>query len=381
MAQAYNSNPFFGVYNPAPTSGSSNVPAAPTTQQLNAAPGSFTGTSGGAPSGNFQTSVDASSIAPQGYVQASGPGGYYWSYNPTAYQSMAATGNLTGSAQYNGQAHTPSGNGGGGGTSPGPGTAPSGSLPPGAINPFGTGAGGPGGGQQVGGQAGGGYPTGGYAAPTGAQAAIGSNPWSLAANSSAATAGQAAGAQAGANFGQAGNMRAGANTLQTGAGQVLNTAFDPQNALYNRTAQQLQDQVRVGEAARGITMSPYGAGVEGKAMSDFNIDWQNAQLGRQTAGLGAAGTATNSAGTANTTGANIGQQGVQQTAAVGGMPYDSYNTDTQNNIQNWIAYMNQANAATSGAMQNYPNQLAQQSMTNAGGVPFIPQNNSTFNFG
>ena len=32
-------------------------------------------------------------------------------------------------------------------------------------------------------------------------------------------------------------------------------------------------------------MSPYGAGLEGQALGNFNIDWQNQQLGRQTQGL------------------------------------------------------------------------------------------------
>ena len=38
---------------------------------------------------------------------------------------------------------------------------------------------------------------------------------------------------------------------------------------------------RMTRTARGLGMSPYGAGVENKALSDFNIDWQNQQLQRQ----------------------------------------------------------------------------------------------------
>jgi hypothetical protein len=67
------------------------------------------------------------------------------------------------------------------------------------------------------------------------------------------------------------------------ARQVVNTGFDPQQALYDRTQQQVMDQVQAANAAAGIGSSPYGAGVAGKTLSDFNIDWQNAQLGRQTA--------------------------------------------------------------------------------------------------
>jgi hypothetical protein len=81
------------------------------------------------------------------------------------------------------------------------------------------------------------------------------------------------------------------------AGQgVLNTAMDPQNALYQRTAQQVQDQTRAAESARGIAMTPYGAGLESQAMSDFNINWQNAQLARQLQGMQAASQGYGAAG-------------------------------------------------------------------------------------
>jgi hypothetical protein len=72
-------------------------------------------------------------------------------------------------------------------------------------------------------------------------------------------------------------------------GQIANTAFDPQSALYNRTVQQLQDQTRAGESARGIANTPYGAGLENQALGNFNIDWQNQQLQRQIQGGQAAG--------------------------------------------------------------------------------------------
>ncbi len=79
------------------------------------------------------------------------------------------------------------------------------------------------------------------------------------------------------------------NNLYGGSNMLMNTAFDPQQALYNRTQQQVQDQTRTGLEARGIDMTPYGAGVEGNVMSNFNIDWQNQQLMRMLQGLGGAG--------------------------------------------------------------------------------------------
>lgn len=106
------------------------------------------------------------------------------------------------------------------------------------------------------------------------------------------------GAQGAANMGGAAAMNqfgTGANVAGAGlnllpyASPIMNTAFDPQNALYARTAQQVQDQSRAGQAARGVATTPYGAGLENQAMSNFNIDWQNQQLGRQAMGAGAAG--------------------------------------------------------------------------------------------
>lgn len=73
--------------------------------------------------------------------------------------------------------------------------------------------------------------------------------------------------------------------------QVWQTAQDPRNELYARTLQQTQDASRAATSARGIGMSPVAAGIENDATRNFNIDWQNAQLGRQVAGAGALGNA------------------------------------------------------------------------------------------
>ena len=79
-------------------------------------------------------------------------------------------------------------------------------------------------------------------------------------------------------------------------GQIWNTAMDPQSALYARTLQQVQDQSRAGQAARGVAMTPYGAGLEDQNLRNFNIDWQNQQLNRQIQGGAATGQAFGQAG-------------------------------------------------------------------------------------
>ncbi len=203
-----------------------------------------------------------------------------------------------------------------------------------------------------------------------------SNPWSLAAQQSAQQAGQAAGGQATANFGQADNLRNAANVGYAGASQVMNTAFDPQNALYNRTLQQVQDQQRVGQSARGITSSPYGAGLENQALSNFNIDWQNNQLGRQVQGLQGYATGLGAGREAATGAGNLGQMGVGQTQAVGQTPWDTTNQQQQQDLQNWIAYENQRLAGIGAQQVNYPLQNEAQSYRNFGSVPYISGGNN-----
>lgn len=72
-------------------------------------------------------------------------------------------------------------------------------------------------------------------------------------------------------------------------GQIANTAFDPQQALYARTLGQVTDQARANASAAGLGTTPVGLGATDWATNNFNIDWQNQQLQRQIAGGQAAG--------------------------------------------------------------------------------------------
>lgn len=66
--------------------------------------------------------------------------------------------------------------------------------------------------------------------------------------------------------------------------QIQNAAFDPQQALYQRTQQQLQDQTNVNLANSGVASTPYGQSVLGNTLGNFNIDWQNNLLNREIQG-------------------------------------------------------------------------------------------------
>jgi len=97
---------------------------------------------------------------------------------------------------------------------------------------------------------------------------------------------------------------AGIAPLQQAAGQVLNTAFDPRQAIYNQLLNQTQQESAVSNAQSGV-YGPYAAGVSNDATRNLNLDWQNQQLTRQTQGLGAASGAYGQAGALGSEAAGI----------------------------------------------------------------------------
>jgi hypothetical protein len=107
------------------------------------------------------------------------------------------------------------------------------------------------------------------------------------------------------------------------AQQLLQTGFDPQQALYDRTQQQVQDQLRAQNASSGLSSSPYGAGVVDQGLSNFNIDWQNQQLQRQATAAQGYGALSNAIGQ-DYTGANALQtQAIGNLQNAGGIPFST----------------------------------------------------------
>jgi hypothetical protein len=141
----------------------------------------------------------------------------------------------------------------------------------------------------------------------------------------------------------------------SGAGNaVLNTAFDPQGALYNRTLQRLNDQVNVGLEGRGLNTSGAGQGIANDALSNFNIDWQNNQLQRQATGIGAGNSAF---GGANALGM-AGGQGIAQGAA---LPYQTQMGALGDQTRLGTAGYN-LGLTGAGAAQNAQNQVVMQGL-------------------
>lgn len=150
--------------------------------------------------------------------------------------------------------------------------------------------------------------------------------------------------------------------------QALQTGFDPQNDLYGRTAQRLQEQVRAGQTARGVEMTPYGAALENQAMSDFNMDWADRALGRQQQGANTAATLYGQGGQLTSAGTQM-QQNVPswQMQMLQGLQGAGSNTYAfpQQEMDNYLRYMQMGMGGDQNAMGRYSNELKAYEMQQA----------------
>lgn len=135
------------------------------------------------------------------------------------------------------------------------------------------------------------------------------------------------------------------------ANQIMQEGFDPQNAVYNRAATNVQNQARAGQAARGVQISPYGAALEGENMGNFNLDWENNRLGRMGQAANTATQLWTGGGQAVQGGAQIPQNiatyaGMLQQLGMGAYAPQMWGA------QNYAGLFGQGTAAQQGAYQN-----------------------------
>lgn len=150
---------------------------------------------------------------------------------------------------------------------------------------------------------------------------------------------------AGAALTSLGNFDLNAQQQLYGAGQqVFNLGLDPQNALYDRTKQQVTDQSAATNSMYGLGSSAAGAGVQNQALSNFNIDWENNQLSRALQGLQGFTGAASTAGQYGQAGATALTQAPQYTLMGGAVPYNTAQTiaATPGNLANtYGSFLNQ----------------------------------------
>ena len=181
-----------------------------------------------------------------------------------------------------------------------------------------------------------------------------------------------------ANVANANNLVAMMNPRIT---QTMNQGFDPQKKLFNQLFNQQQQQNLASQAAAGTANTPYGAGLTQQGNQNFDIAWQNAQLARQ--GQAAqnaqalanipstdyanaqalAGLPTAAAGIGNqlfSTGGNLAATG-GNLASIGanlGMGAGNFlNSLNQQQLQDYLAYVNQSQSQGSNLMNNIINSL------------------------
>jgi hypothetical protein len=113
------------------------------------------------------------------------------------------------------------------------------------------------------------------------------------ANQTGAAGMMSGGAQTGAALGQLPNVQA-----------LMSMGFDPQNALYAQQQNQNQQQNAAILGQSGVAGTPYGAGVQQQANTNFNLGWENQQLQRASTAAQGAGSLLGSIGQATNTGLN-----------------------------------------------------------------------------
>jgi hypothetical protein len=136
-------------------------------------------------------------------------------------------------------------------------------------------------------------------------------------------AGGMLGGAAGQTFGAGGALNAAALGGLPALQRIMQMGFDPQNALYDRTLQQTREQTGAGLSQMGLTGSGAGGGLMSDALRNFNIDWQNQQLGRGLQGLAGFGQGLGNIGSGLQQGAGLQGLGAQQALSSGQIPYQA----------------------------------------------------------
>lgn len=184
--------------------------------------------------------------------------------------------------------------------------------------------------------------------------------------------------QQGAGTTGQGMFGGGAGIAGTALGQLPNVqalmtmGFDPQNALYAQQQNQNQQQNAAILGQSGVAGTPYGAGVQQQGNTNFNLGWENQQLGRASQAAGAAsglmGSISNNAGA----GFNMMQQGA-------GLPYNTFQGINANALGTLAGGAQYGQMAQSGYQQQISDYLQylqsgqQQQQTN------LNQQNQVFN--
>ena len=153
-------------------------------------------------------------------------------------------------------------------------------------------------------------------------------------------------AQQGVNTAGAAQVGAGqtamnnAGTLNSFAPSIIASGFDPTSALYNNQMKQAQDASSIASSQAGVAGSPFAAGMQSDATTNFNLNWQASQAQKQQQAITAL---SQLFGSSNSL-ANSGASEMAQGAAA---PAQAYNANQTSIMQALSQLVNGTNAAGS----------------------------------
>ena len=169
---------------------------------------------------------------------------------------------------------------------------------------------------------------------------------------------QTASGNAGTAYTNTGNAAvANSGALSGASNALLNTAMNPQSALYNQQQQNNTDQTNASLAARGLTTSGAGADLAQQSNMNFNTNWMNNLQGLQSQAIGTAGTGMTTAGNLGTSGANAINSG-------GAVPAATYNAGVNqlgSGLSNYNSGVNSTNSTALSDIMSYLGLGASQS--------------------
>lgn len=153
------------------------------------------------------------------------------------------------------------------------------------------------------------------------------------------------------------SMIQGSQALSPYVQQLLQMGLDPNSGYYNTAAHNTEEQSNAELSKRGLAMSPYGAGVTGNVMANFNNDWQNQQVQRAATAGGAASGLQGTINQGVQGGASLAAQAPQWQAQIAQMMSALGNNAyafPQQTIQDWMQFGGMGQQA---GQQNYQDQF------------------------
>ena len=170
------------------------------------------------------------------------------------------------------------------------------------------------------------------------------------------------------------------------AQQIMQSGFDPQQALYNQQYQQNQAQTNVQNAMSGVATTPYGAGLANQSSQNFNTNWENQELARQAQAAQAAGGLVSAGAGVAGQGVTMANQAPSQLVQSAMIPYATYSDigQGQNQALSQLLGIGQSGANLSNmSVQDFLGLLSggnsANSVANQQGQLALNQANSAFN--